>query len=158
MFGMGMPEMAVVIIVALVVLGPKRLPEVARALGKGLAEFRKVTGEVNRELENARNMIENEAREHERQRVAAERAARAKLEAEQAVAAATTEPAAVAPAAEAAPTVVAASQPAAPAPAAGEAAPAAPSVAPPSAAPVPGDAAPTSVASAPAGGRSGGNA
>ena len=33
-----MPELAVIIVVALVVLGPKRLPEVARSLGKGLAE------------------------------------------------------------------------------------------------------------------------
>ena len=37
MFGIGMPEVAVIIVVALLVLGPKRLPEVARALGKGLA-------------------------------------------------------------------------------------------------------------------------
>jgi sec-independent protein translocase protein TatB len=155
MFGMGMPEMAVIIIVALVVLGPKRLPEVARALGKGLAEFRKVTGEVNRELENARNLIENEAREHERQRLAAERAARAKLEAEQAAAAALAAPSA-APAPGAAPTVVAGSEPAAPA--AGEAAPAPASVAPPSAATAPADAATSSIASVPAGGRSGGNA
>lgn len=78
MFGIGMPEMVVIIVVALVVLGPKRLPEVARALGKGLAEFRKVTGEVNRELEAARSMIEAEAREHEAARRRIEREARLK--------------------------------------------------------------------------------
>lgn len=67
MFGIGAPELAVIIVVALLVLGPKRLPEVARALGKGLAEFRRVTGDVNREIETARGLIEAEAREHERQ-------------------------------------------------------------------------------------------
>ncbi|MFM7143469.1 MAG: twin-arginine translocase TatA/TatE family subunit, partial [Alphaproteobacteria bacterium] len=36
MFGIGMPEMVVILVVALIVLGPRRLPEVARALGKGL--------------------------------------------------------------------------------------------------------------------------
>jgi Tat protein translocase TatB subunit len=66
MFGIGMPELAVILVVALVVLGPRRLPEMARALGKGLAEFRKVTGDVNKEIQSARDLIEKEAREHER--------------------------------------------------------------------------------------------
>ena len=77
MFGIGMPELAVIIVVALVVLGPKRLPEVARSLGKGLAEFRRLTGDVNKELDAARHMIESEAREHENERRRADREARA---------------------------------------------------------------------------------
>jgi Tat protein translocase TatB subunit len=76
MFGIGMPELAVIIVVALVVLGPKRLPEVARSLGKGLAEFRRLTGDVNKELDAARHMIESEARDHERIRRETERTAR----------------------------------------------------------------------------------
>lgn len=76
MFGIGMPELAVIIVVALVVLGPKRLPEVARSLGKGLAEFRRLTGDVNKELDAARHMIESEAREHENERRRADREAR----------------------------------------------------------------------------------
>jgi Tat protein translocase TatB subunit len=74
-FGIGMPELAVIIVVALVVLGPKRLPEVARSLGKGLAEFRRLTGDVNKELDAARHMIESEAREHERLRRESQREA-----------------------------------------------------------------------------------
>ena len=80
-----MPELAVILVVGLIVLGPKRLPEVARALGKGLAEFRRVTGEVNKELESARSMIEQEAREHEAARRKAEKS-RAQAMAEKAAA------------------------------------------------------------------------
>lgn len=66
MFGIGVPELLVILVVALLVLGPKRLPEVAKALGKGLAEFRRATADVTDELRNAQAMIEREAREAER--------------------------------------------------------------------------------------------
>jgi Tat protein translocase TatB subunit len=62
MFNIGMPELAVILAVALIVLGPNRLPEVARMLGKALAEFRKATSGLTQELDNARAMLEEEAR------------------------------------------------------------------------------------------------
>ena|ERR1700687_2518977 len=61
MFGIGTPELLVILVVALIVLGPERLPEIARALGKGLAELRRATGGLTEELQNARIMLEEEA-------------------------------------------------------------------------------------------------
>jgi Tat protein translocase TatB subunit len=66
MFGIGVPELLVILVVALIVLGPKRLPDVAKALGKGLAEFRRATSDLTDELRGAQTMIEREAREVDR--------------------------------------------------------------------------------------------
>ena len=43
MFGLGFWEISVILIIALVVLGPKKLPELAKSLGKGIREFRNAT-------------------------------------------------------------------------------------------------------------------
>ena len=67
MFGIGTPELLVILVVALIVLGPKRLPEVARALGKGLAELRRATSGLTDELQNARILLEQEAQAAARQ-------------------------------------------------------------------------------------------
>jgi TatA/E family protein of Tat protein translocase len=63
MFGIGPTELIIILAIALLVLGPKRLPELARSLGKGLAEFRRATADVTDELDNARILLEEEARE-----------------------------------------------------------------------------------------------
>ncbi|MFP6610072.1 MAG: Sec-independent protein translocase protein TatB [Deltaproteobacteria bacterium] len=63
MFGIGATELIVILVVALLVIGPKKLPELARSLGRGLAEFRRATGDVTEELDNARIMLEEEARQ-----------------------------------------------------------------------------------------------
>nr|NIS40827.1 twin-arginine translocase subunit TatB [Desulfuromonadales bacterium] len=46
MFGIGMPELLLILALALVVLGPKKLPDLARALGRGFAEFRRATDDL----------------------------------------------------------------------------------------------------------------
>jgi len=48
MFGIGMPELLLILVLALIVLGPKKLPELARALGKGMAEFAGATDELKK--------------------------------------------------------------------------------------------------------------
>lgn len=51
MFGIGSTELLVILVVALVILGPSKLPEIARSLGKALGEFRRVSTDVKRTIE-----------------------------------------------------------------------------------------------------------
>ena len=44
MSGIGVPEMLIVLVIALIVLGPKRLPDAGRSLGRGLREFKGAIG------------------------------------------------------------------------------------------------------------------
>ena len=50
MFGIGMTELLVILTIGLLVIGPKKLPELARSLAKGLAEFRRASTEMRREF------------------------------------------------------------------------------------------------------------
>ncbi len=51
MFGLGMPELLVILAVALIVIGPKRLPDIAKTLGKGMREFRKATTDFKQNID-----------------------------------------------------------------------------------------------------------
>ena len=50
MFGLGMQELLVIVVIALIVVGPKQLPDIAKSLGRGLAEFTRTADEFQRTL------------------------------------------------------------------------------------------------------------
>ena len=50
MFGIGWPEMVIVLVVALIFIGPKKLPDLAKSLGRALAEFKKATNDFRESI------------------------------------------------------------------------------------------------------------
>jgi len=86
MFGIGSTELLVILVVALLVLGPKNLPKIAHTLGRAMGEFRRVSTEFQRTL-NTEIAIDDEkkkaadARKAAKAAKAAEKAEAAKSEA-----------------------------------------------------------------------------
>jgi TatA/E family protein of Tat protein translocase len=56
----GVPELIVIFVVALIVFGPGKLPELGKSLGKGLAEFRRASNELKATLEEEVRAIETD--------------------------------------------------------------------------------------------------
>lgn len=53
MFGIGIPELLVILVIAFVVVGPDKLPKLARSLGKGFYELRRATDGIREEFEKS---------------------------------------------------------------------------------------------------------
>lgn len=53
MFGIGFPELVLILIVALIVLGPEKLPDLAKALGRAYSEFKRAGEEIKRNIAEA---------------------------------------------------------------------------------------------------------
>ena len=87
MFGIGMPELIIIMVIALVVIGPHKLPELARSLGKGLAEFKRASEDFKRDLDLEANKHDQAEKERIAREVAAKEAAMAAGEKGPAVAA-----------------------------------------------------------------------
>jgi TatA/E family protein of Tat protein translocase len=51
MFGIGIPEILIILVVALLVLGPQKLPELAKALGRAMGEFKRATRDLRETMD-----------------------------------------------------------------------------------------------------------
>lgn len=51
MFGIGMPEMLVILALALIIIGPKKLPDLAKSLGRAMREFKRATNELKETIQ-----------------------------------------------------------------------------------------------------------
>ncbi len=51
MFGLGMPEILMILAIALIVIGPKKLPEVAKTLGRAMGEFKRSAQDLKRSID-----------------------------------------------------------------------------------------------------------
>lgn len=58
MFGIGMPELLLILAVALIVIGPKKLPDLARSLGKAMGEFKRATSDLKQTIEQETGLDE----------------------------------------------------------------------------------------------------
>ncbi|MBD2017478.1 TatA/E family twin arginine-targeting protein translocase [Microcoleus sp. FACHB-53] len=61
-FGIGLPEMALILVIALLVFGPKKLPEIGRSLGKAIRGFQDASREFESEFKREAEQIEQAAR------------------------------------------------------------------------------------------------
>ncbi len=61
MFGLGIPELIVIFVIALVVFGPKKLPELGKSIGRAMAEFKKASEEFQESVRSEMKEVEKSA-------------------------------------------------------------------------------------------------
>jgi sec-independent protein translocase protein TatA len=61
MGSIGMPEMLVILVIALIVFGPRKLPELGKSIGRSLAEFKRASNELKSTLEEEIRMEEHKS-------------------------------------------------------------------------------------------------
>jgi TatA/E family protein of Tat protein translocase len=61
MFGIGAPELIIIAVIALLVFGPSKLPELGKTLGKGLREFKKASSEFKEQINPLNDIKEHDA-------------------------------------------------------------------------------------------------
>lgn len=59
MFGIGMPELIVILVIILIIFGAGKLPEIGAGLGKGIRNFKKATKDVHDEIETTAKLNED---------------------------------------------------------------------------------------------------
>ncbi len=65
MFGIGGPELLLILLIALIVLGPERMPKVARDIGRVMGDLRRTSDELRSEFLNADKLLEAAAKKSE---------------------------------------------------------------------------------------------
>jgi sec-independent protein translocase protein TatA len=61
MFGLGLPEIMVIFVIALIVFGPKKLPDLGKSLGRAMAEFKKASEEFQESMKAEMKEVEKQA-------------------------------------------------------------------------------------------------
>ena len=66
MFGVGLPELIVIFVLALIIFGPEQLPQLARVLGRGMRELRRISQDIKDEIDTESEELDKAVRRSHR--------------------------------------------------------------------------------------------